>query len=572
MSRWLVAVFAAAAVSAPCVGPRSFSEIRAQWDAQPELRHTRPAFAMHNWTTHEPGDVVPPDNVTVGMVMYGIKEVDAVGQTATVDLILRKLWVDPRLAFRSASEGGCFSNPWAPQGELAYDGSPDEVIWTPGVAIMNEDAPSTVLYSSWWVYPDGLVWWASKVQAKVKCNFDFSYLPYDRQMCPIRMVGWRDVLHDVALHFQRTGPKAEVYKFYKEGMTTEWDILGIGQFPADPADSGFAWGGEGLEWKILMKRRPAYFERYNLLPTHFILLTTYLSFFISRYAVPARVAVVMINMLALINIVNGIRSSLPRFEAGCWLLNYIMMAQCFVMYAAVEYAAVNMLTRAETRIKNAIQRQTGRHSVFSTRLNATTLAPVGRRLSSIGSVKSVKPKIGRGSCKGMELAGTGGAAEASLARARAAKVYRSRAPPEAASAHDDEEDDAGLRVDEDDDEGLRVDEDDDKDEAHAQADEHRAAAEAEKAATPASSASQAEVHVAMGGKGGSTSPWDAETLDAFGRLGRLLMRIGGDSKQPFPRDEHLDIFNRYVFIPCYAIASGIMMAHLPDAPGAVPAT
>ena len=88
-----------------------------------------------------------------------------------------------------------------------------------------------------------------------------------------------------------------------------------------------------------------------------IVFTTYLSFYISRYAVPARVAIVMISLLGLINLSGGVRGLLPRTDRGCWLLSFIEMSQYFVLYAGVEYACANMLTRAEARIKSALQKQ-----------------------------------------------------------------------------------------------------------------------------------------------------------------------------------------------------------------------
>eukprot|EP00966_Prymnesium_polylepis_P280776 6487504-Prymnesium_polylepis.1 len=48
-----------------------------------------------------------------GAKVYGIKNIDQLNQVATVDMFLRTMWTDPRLAFTKASDGGCFSNPRA---------------------------------------------------------------------------------------------------------------------------------------------------------------------------------------------------------------------------------------------------------------------------------------------------------------------------------------------------------------------------------------------------------------------------------------------------------------------------
>ena len=361
-----------------CVGPRTFTEAREQWANSPAWKDTRPGMASQDWAEQGPGAQVhvPPDNITFGVVIYGVKNVDQINQVATIDMFLRTMWTDPRLAFAPASEGGCFGNPMSPEGELAFDGTPEGSIWTPGVAIMNIDEPQLVQYSSWWVYPSGFVFWSKKIQIKVKCDFDFGQLPYDTQMCPIRLVGWRDVDYDIAFQFHNS----PLFPAKSEGMALEWNVTDLTMAAADPKDSGFIWGGQGLEWRLFLTRNPGTYESYVLVPIHMIICVTYLSFYISRYAVPARVAVVMICLLGLVNLSGGVRSNMPRSDQGCWLLDVITVGQAFVMIAAVEYAVANrglysacilmhfmheliralcvaqmanMLTRAETRMKAA---------------------------------------------------------------------------------------------------------------------------------------------------------------------------------------------------------------------------
>ena len=116
----------------------------------------------------------------------------------TVDMFLRSQWTDPRLAFTPASAGGCFSNPYSPDGELGFDGSPDGQIWTPGVAIMNQDRALEMMYAGFWIYPSGYVWRAVKYTTKLKCTFDFRRMPYDTLACGLRLVGWRDVDYDIS--------------------------------------------------------------------------------------------------------------------------------------------------------------------------------------------------------------------------------------------------------------------------------------------------------------------------------------------------------------------------------------
>uniref|UniRef100_A0A7S2GXP1 Uncharacterized protein n=1 Tax=Haptolina brevifila TaxID=156173 RepID=A0A7S2GXP1_9EUKA len=72
---------------------------------------------------------------------------------------------------------------------------------------------------------------------------------------------------------------------------------------------------------------------------------------------------------------------------------------------------------------------------------------------------------------------------------------------------------------------------------------------------------------AMAAKHVSFDKYDEAAVHDFGLMGRCMMSTGrlvkGSSKmKPFPCDEHLDIACRWAFIPCYAIAMGIMHAQL----------
>merc|ERR1712070_1027980 len=104
-------------------------------------------------------------------------------------------------------------------------------------------------------------------------------------------------------------------------------------------------------------RNTKYYEMYVFTPTYMIVFVAYLSFYISRYAAPARVGVVMISLLSLINLSNGISNWLPRGNKDCWLLTFLTVAQAFVFFAMFQFAVVNMLTRIEHRIRAAIHKQ-----------------------------------------------------------------------------------------------------------------------------------------------------------------------------------------------------------------------
>jgi len=303
--------------------------------------------------------------------------------------------------------------------------------------------------------------------------------------------------YDISFHFQDVTPFAP----RTEGSTIEWNISDITTQPADPADSGFIWGGQGLEWRLYLKRKPGYYETYVLFPIHMIVAVIYLSFFISRYAVPARIAIVMISLLGLINLSNTVRSSMPRTDQGCWLLDVIGVAQWFVLYAAMEYGVVNMLTRAEVRIKTA------RHDH-----------------------------------------------ERRVAQARGLAVPAARSPAEIARAADEEvELHHDMVVEEQVD--VMVEGEEPSNSSPKTRRESRRESFRQFRRKSINSVAQAVKR-----KSGGATVDDPQFRAEMGRLGRFLFEEKTGRMRV--RDEHLDIVSRYCFVPAYAIAVGIMESQI----------
>ena len=86
-----------------------------------------------------------------------------------------------------------------------------------------------------------------------------------------------------------------------------------------------------------------------------LIIITWFSFFISRAAPPARVALPIIGFLSISNVINSVLSSLPRLDGKVWLLDLAYWSSIFVMMAAIEYALVAMLFRAQVRIERVLK-------------------------------------------------------------------------------------------------------------------------------------------------------------------------------------------------------------------------
>lgn len=85
-----------------------------------------------------------------------------------------------------------------------------------------------------------------------------------------------------------------------------------------------------------LARRPTYYVSYVVFPIVIVTIITWASFFISRAAVPARVAMVIIAFLSLTGSINSILATLPRLSGPVWLLELAQISQVHVFIACVE--------------------------------------------------------------------------------------------------------------------------------------------------------------------------------------------------------------------------------------------
>ena len=168
----LLLIFDAAA-ALNCTGkPTTSRELRELWMGENYDKFTRPNIAL--WAQGDlPGDTAPPDQIYWLLQLNSIMDVDTKSQTLDVELWIRTMWFDPRIAHDSS----CIQEHGA-----SFDGSELANLWTPQTYTTSLASSGKVERSSFWIYDSGFVWWTRKVFWKLKCPMDFTYMPYDTQV------------------------------------------------------------------------------------------------------------------------------------------------------------------------------------------------------------------------------------------------------------------------------------------------------------------------------------------------------------------------------------------------------
>jgi hypothetical protein len=281
--------------------------------------------------------------------IVGVEEVDMKSQTVVLSVWTAFQWTDPRLAWDSnCSSGDCCLK------EAVFKGSPKDKLWTPSVYTENwKELPETI-EGGWSLKPDGTVWFGEKQFWKLSCSMDFTIMPYDEQLCFARFTVYMEHADILSIRSfdggsamaSVTGGKTQI------GGTVEWELVN----DHGKEDQSYLLTLDEFQYPVLdmyykLHRNPQYYHSAVILPVFFLVGLAYLSFWITRAAVPARVALVAICYLSISNQQGNVQQSLPRTSSSVWLLRLLSYSTKFVFLAGLEYAFANFLSRVDAKIK-----------------------------------------------------------------------------------------------------------------------------------------------------------------------------------------------------------------------------
>lgn len=356
-----------------CTGPRTTDEL---------LGHLVSTYrGVRTVPVHHAAQSAHSEQPTVVNTSLTIVKLGGVSQdTGTLQLTvwLNQQWRDPRLAFETSggedytySYAGSYdagvnatAEPcWSGDHVLKVHGSPVGLFWTPGLYVTNLlDAPKHI-ESGYEIHPGGWVYWQQMQLWDVHCPFDFSEMPYDIQGCSVRVAPYMYHASEVQLGFINDEPPVEVIvdggqtstnmQRRSESTRAAWQVSTSTPSVAFIDSSSFQFVWSYLDFNIVLERDPQYYEDNFLMPMGILVGLCYMSFFVARAAVPARVAINAITFLAISGFTGVVLRSLPLFSGRVWLLEYCRLSLFFVAFSNLEYAAANMLMRSQARIEKA---------------------------------------------------------------------------------------------------------------------------------------------------------------------------------------------------------------------------
>ncbi|XP_077869866.1 glycine receptor subunit alpha-1-like [Saccoglossus kowalevskii] len=267
----------------------------------------------------------PPVNVSVGMMITSIHSISDISMDFGVTMFLVENWEDPRLIFNGTDPVDLRSG-----SELLAK------IWTPDLYYVNVKEgylhQVTTTNKQLRVSPGGHVTYDIRVSLTLICYMSLHRFPMDRQSCGIDMESFGYTTKDVRLSWNNDigvmiPPDVVMPGFEIESPTIEQtEIL----YPMGYYDR--------LECRYSLHRELIFYIMEHYVPSMLLVILSWISFWLSVDATPARASLGITTVLTLTTLSSGARVELPKVSYTKAIDVWMLVCSFYVFAALLEFA------------------------------------------------------------------------------------------------------------------------------------------------------------------------------------------------------------------------------------------
>uniref|UniRef100_A0A671SXG5 GABA(C) receptor n=1 Tax=Sinocyclocheilus anshuiensis TaxID=1608454 RepID=A0A671SXG5_9TELE len=248
--------------------------------------------------TMRPGFGGPAIPVGVDVQLESLDTISEVDMDFTMTLYLRHYWKDERLSFPSNSNQS-----------MTFDGRLVKKIWVPDIffvhskrSFIHDTTMENVMLR---VHPDGL----QSQRCAIWISFSiFGHFPLDTQTCSLEIESYAYTDDDLMLYWKRgnkslqTDEKISLSQFLIREFHTTTKLAFY---------SSTGWYNR-LYINFTLRRHIFFFLLQTYFPATLMVMLSWVSFWIDRRAVPARVPLGITTVLTMSTIITGVNASMPR--------------------------------------------------------------------------------------------------------------------------------------------------------------------------------------------------------------------------------------------------------------------
>ncbi|XP_074615162.1 gamma-aminobutyric acid receptor subunit beta-1-like [Acropora palmata] len=281
----------------------------------------------------------PPLNISVYITVVTFGAIKEINMEYTLDIFFKQAWNDPRLSHDLRKP-------------ILLPGNEKDNFWLPDTFFLNVKtakfhrvpaANSRIVIS-----PNGDIELSERLTVSASCRMDLRDYPLDTQTCVLEILSYS---YDItAMDYHWDDEKAVII------LDDEMSEFELADCQSERKQVEYVIGTyTHLVAKFVFRRRLAYSFIQIYSPTFLIVVLSWMSFWISKDAVPARVALGITTVLTIVTLMGSLRNSVPKVSYIKAIDSYLIVSFIFVFGVLLEYVAV--LMHSERKRANTTKKQ-----------------------------------------------------------------------------------------------------------------------------------------------------------------------------------------------------------------------
>ncbi|PAV67403.1 hypothetical protein WR25_05779 [Diploscapter pachys] len=281
-----------------------------------------------------------PLDVKLGMYLESLGNFRSSEMSFDVDIYVYMSWRDSRLTHNYSDY------------VLINDDNIRKHIWLPDLYFSNARKAGfqhvTVPNFSIFINSNGEIAYSLRCTLTVACSLDLRLYPMDYQLCSIRVLSYAHIETQVNVTWFADHP----INRNKEIGLPEFEIDSLtagycnGTYRYAQMATSYKYGSFScLSGNLFLARSIGYNLVQSYIPTGLIVMISWVSFWIDRRAVPARVTLSFTTLVSLTTLGNGLRFGLPQVSYAKAIDLWFGSCMFFVFGALLEFAIVNSYMR-----------------------------------------------------------------------------------------------------------------------------------------------------------------------------------------------------------------------------------
>ncbi|XP_067139227.1 neuronal acetylcholine receptor subunit alpha-10-like [Centruroides vittatus] len=231
-----------------------------------EYRLVQYLLSTYDKSVRPSQNATDPVNVTFGLALTQIIDVDERNQILTTNCWLNQMWLDYTLQWNASHFGG-----------VHVVRIPAEKVWKPDIILYNNadsQYNNAILSTNVIVLSDGNLTWLSSAIFKSSCKINVAWFPFDEQNCSMKFASWTYDGYQVNMIIQTN--KGDLSNYVENG---EWDLINMAVVRNEVYYSCCQEPYPDVTYFIVLRRRPLFYVFNLILPCMIITGIALLSFY-----------------------------------------------------------------------------------------------------------------------------------------------------------------------------------------------------------------------------------------------------------------------------------------------------